>query len=386
MKRLKDLDAALHSIPELGLEEYKTCAFIRKTLDEDDIAYLPVINTGTLVYIEGESKDIICFRADIDALNIADTSNHISRSKHSNFSHACGHSGHTAALLETILSTYEKIRVGKILKKSLLFIFQPGEEGFAGARSLIKDENFVKFRDRISSFFATHLNPDIDEGSIATRSGYLSAQNINLKWDIEGKGCHGAYPHTGIDIIVATANLISSYQTISSRNIHPDEMFLLTIGKFLSGSKVGGVFIPGGARNIIPNNIEMEGTIRLYDPKNIDISKRRLEAINRGFEEAYEMKIDMIFKENYPPMYNDEKLYLEVNQTIEELGIPLYKAPRMTGSEDFSFYHDIAPTFMFFTGIKNEKLGHTHSLHNPKFGYDSSALINIVRVYEKLIG
>ncbi len=198
MSRLCEIDKVLHSIPEMGLKEYETAEFIRNKLSERGIPYDISVETGTLVYFPGKDPEITAFRADIDALPLADSSNHISPSLNPGFSHACGHSGHASALLETIFRLDERIKKGMNLKKSLLFIFQPGEEGVGGAKHVIKSKSFEKYKDRIKCFFATHLKPDISQGVVSIREGYLSAQNINLKWDIEGRGCHGAYPHTGI--------------------------------------------------------------------------------------------------------------------------------------------------------------------------------------------
>lgn len=385
MNRLCEIDKVLHSMPEIGLKEYKTAEFIRNKLSERNIPYDISAETGTLVYFQGEDPEVTAFRADIDALPLADDSNHISPSLNSGFSHACGHSGHTSALLETILRVDENIKKGIKLKKSLLFIFQPGEEGVGGAKYIIKSESFKKYKDRIKCFFATHVKPDLSQGVVSIRKGYLSAQNINLNWDIEGQGCHGAYPHMGIDIVVVISDLIGAYQTIRSRNIDPDDMYILTIGKFLTGSKVDGEFKPGGARNIIPNNIELEGTIRMFDPKYIEISKKRMESINRGYEEAYGIKINMKFQPNYPPMVNDSRLYKEITEVLKNLDVKYEDSKKMTGSEDFSFYRNIAPTFMFFTGIRDEEKGHTSPLHSPSFGYDFQALETIIKVYMGII-
>lgn len=385
MSRLCEIDKVLHSIPEIGLKEYKTAEFIRNSLSERGIPYDISTETGTLVYFQGDDPKITAFRADIDALPLADSSNHISPSLNGGLSHACGHSGHASALLETIFRLDERIKKGMKLKKSLLFIFQPGEEGVGGAKYVIKSESFKKYKDRIKCFFATHVKPDIYQGVVSIREGYLSAQNINLKWDIEGQGCHGAYPHTGIDIVVVVSELIGAYQTIRSRNIDPDDMYILTIGKFLTGSKVDGKFEPGGARNIIPNNIELEGTIRVFDPKYIEISQKRMESINRGYEEAYGIKINMDFQPNYPPMVNDHKLYRDISGVLRNLDIKYETSKKMTGSEDFSFYRNIAPTFMFFTGIRDEEKGHTAPLHSPSFGYDFQALETIIKIYMGII-
>ncbi|MDP0492759.1 MAG: M20 family metallopeptidase [Fusobacterium sp. JB021] len=385
IERLRELDNYLHSIPELGLQEYETANFIRKTLENKKILYEKIANTGTLVYFEGEEKSIIAFRADIDALPLGDNSNHGSPSKKEGYSHACGHSGHTSALLETILEVKELINSGIKLKKSLLFIFQPGEEGFAGAKVVISDKNFKKYSNDIVGFYATHLRPELKEGVIGVNTGFMTAQNINIKWDIEGKGGHGAYPHKGIDIVVITSELIGAYQTIRSRNIHPGDMYLFTIGKFFTGSKINGKFKPGGARNIIPNNIQLEGTIRMYDKKYIEVSRERIEKINKGFEEAYDIKINMYFEPKYPPMLNDEKLSKNIKKAAQNLKIQVIEENKSTGSEDFSFFGDIAPIFMFATGIRNEKKGHIFGLHNPKFGYDVNALQSIVKIYLKVI-
>lgn len=384
-QRLIGLDRVLHSIPEIGLEEYKTSQFIKETLEKYGIKYETAYKTGVLVHFEGEDDSIVAFRADIDGLPLADNSCHISPSTNKGFAHACGHSAHTSILLETVIRTSEKIKSGVKLKKSLLFIFQPGEEGFAGAGYVIADDNFKKYQDNIECFFATHVMPDVEDDSISLRSGPLSAQNINIKWSIEGKGCHGAQPHNGIDLVVIVSELIGSYQTIRSRNIDPDDMFILTVGKFLTGSMVDDSFVPGGARSIIPNNIELEGTARMFDEKYIDISRERIEAINKGYEQAYGITIDMEFNPNYPPMYNDENLLEDVIKAAETEGVKVEESKKLGGSEDFSFFKEIAPTFMLFTGVGNNEKGHNVDLHNPAFTYDANSLNKTVRIFQRLV-
>ncbi len=172
---------------------------------------------------------------------------------------------------------------GVKLKKSLLFVFQAAEEGGGGAKYVVADE-FYKSK-KIEAFYAMHVWPALNPGEFGTKIGIFTKQNINLDITITGKGCHASAPQNGIDSILIGSKLIEAYQSISSRNMNPNDFFVLTIGAFHSGT----------VRNIIPETANMLGTIRINDINLIPKIQERMESINKGFEIAFGVKIDMKF-------------------------------------------------------------------------------------------
>lgn len=368
IERLNTHRNYLHSIPEIALQEHKTAEYIRSVLKKLNI-YYEEIGTSTVGIIEGETDSFIAFRADIDGLPLKEESKNKHQSIHEGMMHACGHDGHTAILLSFI---EEIIQDKKKLKKSLMFIFQAGEEGSGGARYIV-DSNFYKNK-KIESIFALHVYPEINEGSFAFKNGFLSLQNINLEINLKGKGCHGAQPHKGVDSILIGAKLVEAYQSIKSRNIPSHEHFLLTIGAFKAGT----------VRNIIPEYVDMLGTIRLENIELIPFIKERMEKINRGFEEAFDVEINMHFQPFYPPVINDENLY---NLSLKSMDkYKYYTELSLSGSEDFSFYlQNGTPGFLALLGVKNDKENHTYSLHNNKFDFRNEALIPGVEYFLNIL-
>lgn len=361
----------LHTIPELALKEFKTAEYIRKVLDEENIEYHNV-GTSTIAFIPGESESCIAFRADIDALPLEEESNNPFKSKIPGMMHACGHDGHTSILLAFIQEIKKLIFHGTTLNKSLLFIFQAGEEGAGGARFIIADD-FYRSK-QIEAIYALHVYPEINVGEFALKAGYVSLQNINLDITLIGKGCHGAQPHKGTDSILIGAKLIESYQLIKSRNIPSYEHFLLTIGSFHAGT----------VRNIIPGKVNMLGTIRLENTSLIPFIQEKLEHINKGFEIAFDVKIDMIFQPFYPPVINDSLLFKKALSILE--GKKVFTDISLSGSEDFSFYlQNGTPGLFVLIGTRDEEKGHVCALHNNRFDFDNEALIHGVEFFKNLL-
>ncbi|MGL4671566.1 M20 metallopeptidase family protein [Cetobacterium sp.] len=357
----------LHTIPELALQEFKTSQYIRDVLDKEGVEY-HTVDTSTIAFIRGNSDSCIAFRADIDALPLKEESNNPFKSKIDGMMHACGHDGHTAMLLAFIQEVKKMISNNIELKKSLLFIFEAGEEGAGGARFIIND-NFYKSKN-IEAIFALHVYPDINVGEFAIKSGCVSLQNINLDISLNGKGCHGAQPHKGIDSILIGAKLVEAYQSLKSRNIPSYEHFLLTIGAFHAGT----------VRNIIPESVNMLGTIRLENTALIPLIKNKIENINSGFEIAFDVNIDMKFEPFYPPVINDYNLFEKSLKALSKKVV--YKDISLSGSEDFSFYlQNGTPGLFGLIGIKDAEHGYTSSLHNNNFDFNNESLVHGVQFY-----
>ena len=360
----------LHQMPEIALEEYQTSKFIREFLKNLDIEYKE-IEMSTLAIFRGGEDNWIGFRADIDGLPLQEIGEKDYKSKIDGMMHACGHDGHTTNLLYFAKWIKEQLNSGKKLKKSVMLIFQSGEEGKGGAR-FVANSDFFKSKN-FEGIFALHLNPSIEEGKIATINGYATFQNINFDIEILGKGTHGAEPQKGIDSILIGAKLVEAYQSIISRNLDPLEPAVLTIGSFKAGE----------VRNIIPEKVNILGTIRFFNTDLIEFFRERVEAINKGFEVAFGIKINMIFNPFYPPVINDSKLYEKLKKVVPKENF--IDNTRLTGSEDFSFYLQKNKGLMFLLGTRNEEKGFTYPLHNPRFDFNPEVLEKGFEVFKNLL-
>lgn len=372
LENLKNHRNYLHSIPEIAFSEFETSKYIREVLNQEKINYFE-IGTSTVAFIKGENSEAIGFRADIDALPMQEESNNPHKSKFPGMMHACGHDGHASILLSFIQEIRKLITSGTQLKKSLVFIFQAGEEGGGGARFIEENQKYKSLN--VKEIFAIHLIPQLLVGEIGIRAGYLTLQNINLDITITGKGCHGAQPNAGIDSILVACKLIEAYQSIISRNISPDETAILTIGSFKAGT----------VRNIIPEKVDLLGTIRLENIDLIPLFKERIEKINKGFEISYDVKIDMIFQPFYPPVINDARSCEKATTAANNLKLKVNNNLKLTGSEDFSFLLKDTKGALLLLGIRDEEKGFINSLHNPKFDFDSDSLAHGVNLFKEIL-
>lgn len=369
---LRKFRRELHQIPEPAFEEKNTAKYIRQKLSEHNIPYEEIkteyYDTGTLVYFKGE-KGCIAFRSDIDGLPIVEENKCEFISKNKNC-HACGHDGHAATLLTFAIWLKNLQESGKKFKKSIVLIFQPGEEGKGGARYLSKHPSYLN--KHIEAIFGMHLSPLFPQGTIASKPGPVMAQTINLDIKVTGHGTHGAQPQNGIDTILATSRLIDAYQSVVSRNISPFENVVVTIG-----SIHGGV-----TRNIIPETVSLLGTVRLFNKDIIPKIEKRMSDINRGFEISYGVKIDFGFTPVYSPVVNDPVLFEKFKLAVDPDKL-IICTPQMI-AEDFSFYLQDTPGVFFFLGVRNEEKGFTQPLHNPKFNFDEDALLLGLQTFENI--
>jgi amidohydrolase len=356
----------LHKMPELGLCEFKTSEYISKQLKQIGYEVKQVAKTGVIAYKEGIEKDSIAFRSDIDGLSITEDTNLSFKSENEGYMHACGHDGHMAILLGFAEYIYNL----KQLNKGILFIFQPAEEGPGGAELIIK-ENVLK-EYNVINIFGLHIYPEVEEGKIGVKSGVMTAQVGEFDIFIKAKSGHGAIPHKAKDGLIVAAQLISSYQSIVSRNINPIEGAVLSIGTIKGGER----------RNIIAENVTLEGTIRAFNQEVYEKIKERMFTIGKGLMEMFEVKIDIVFRDMYPCIINDNDLYSKVKES--SLKDDLLELEPMMISEDFSYYQLEVPGIFFMLGSRNEKLGYTNALHNSRFNFDTEVLMNGIKMYDTI--
>ncbi len=351
----------LHQIPELDFELEKTREYLLNALRS--MGYDPELQwgrTAVIARLEGKSSKCLAFRADMDALSVNEMTGADYASKHPGNMHACGHDGHMSALLGLAWAL-------KHLPQpdfSILLIFQPAEEGPGGAELLVK-EGLLK-QHHVAAIFGTHLFPGLKQGEVGLKSGPFMAQNGEVDIIITGRSAHGAQPQHGIDSIVAAADLILRLQTISARAVSPMDPMVLTFGR-----------IEGGERcNIIAGRVQMNGTIRTFKDSVFKAVQRCIRDHAAGTEAAYGCKVDVIFRDMYPAVTNDERLTaLAAHHAPPEKRV--WMEPQML-AEDFAYYQKEVPGLFYFMGTGNERAGFTAPLHNACFNFDESVLREIV--------
>ncbi|MGL4210273.1 MAG: M20 metallopeptidase family protein [Cetobacterium somerae] len=357
----------LHQIPEVGFKEFKTQKYIINTLKSMGYSPNTICETGVYIYIPGIKKECIAFRADIDALAIQEENNCTFSSKHSGFMHACGHDGHTAALLafaKYLTTTAEQ-------NYSILLIFQPAEEGPGGAKFICETGILEKFH--VKEIYSFHLFPDLEEGTISTKAGPFFAQATEFDCKVVGKGGHGGMPQKTNDPLIPFTKIIDSYQSIISRNLSPFNAGVITVGKISGGT----------ARNIISNSIDFYGTIRAYSQEDTELIIKRMKEIHNGIEIAFDIKVIDEFRVLYPPVINDNILYnnfLKISQDFNFI-----QGETLALAEDFSFYQEKVPGIFFLLGTRNKEQNFISPLHSSSFNFDEKVLLEGVKLFAKLL-
>ncbi|WP_294580463.1 M20 family metallopeptidase [uncultured Thomasclavelia sp.] len=355
----------LHQIPEIGLQEYQTSAYLRQELEAMGYQPISVLETGLLVYLDLKKEKTVAFRTDMDALNITEKTGCDFASHHEGYMHACGHDGHMA----TMLGFAKKLSEGSLdFDYNILLIFQPAEESPGGA-NLICQQGILK-KYHVAAIFGLHLMPTIEAGKIACRPGPLMAQNGELDVKVIGKSAHAGLYHLGVDSIVIASMLICQYQTILTRVISPVESCVINIGEIQGGT----------VRNIVPDQTIFKGTVRTYSEAVFKKITDTMQSINHGFEEAYGCKIEFSCPPMYPPVLNDYDLYRQfvnlAGDNYEELKEPVMLA------EDFAFYQREVPGIFFYVGTKTDR--YSSGLHTETFNFDEELLLPAIDIYYQI--
>jgi len=364
-EKMKKYREELHKIPELGYKEVKTQKYLIEKLEE--MGYKPKIicETGLYIYIEGSGEETYAFRSDIDALSIKEETTCEYSSTHDGKMHACGHDGHMAILLGFL-----KYLKDKKLKKNILAIFQPAEEGPGGAKDIVESGILEKYN--VKSIFGLHIIPDLPEGLIGCKSGGLMAKAGQLKIEIKGKAGHGGIPNSGIDSIQVATKLLDGFNLITSKYIGTTEVAVIGIGKINAGT----------AANIIAETTILEGTLRTLSTPTFETVEKKIMDLSKGLEIAYGVKINVDLANGYPAVINDKELVEVLRNSLEKVeGVTYIEVDPAMAAEDFGFYQEKVKGVFFFLGSRNPKRGFTYSLHNSKFDFSSNVLINGIKVY-----
>ncbi|MGM9886918.1 MAG: N-acetyldiaminopimelate deacetylase [Lactococcus sp.] len=341
----------LHSIPEIGLQEFETQKYlleiIRAVSADKDYIELKTWRTGILVMIHGSKPTTtIGWRTDIDGLPVEEETG-LDFASHNGKMHACGHDIH----MTTALGLFEKMADQQPLQ-NLLFLFQPAEENEAGGK-LMYDEN--AFGDwKPDEFYGLHVRPDLKVGDIATNTHTLFAGTCEVKLTFKGKSGHAAFPHEANDALVAASYFITQVQTIVSRNTDPLGSAVVTFGEMHAGT----------TNNIIAETAFLHGTIRALTLDVLDFTKNRVLEIAKAVAQGFNMELDIaIIQGGYLPVENNPILAKELmdffskDDAVHLIDI----APAMTG-EDFGYLLSKIPGVMFWLGIDSPFALHSNQM------------------------
>ncbi len=365
----------IHQTPELSFKEFKTSKLIETELNKLDYEPKIIAKTGVTAVTGNTNGKIIGFRADMDALPLKESKTSINKdyiSKVDGQMHACGHDSHVAIMLgvANLLQNNEDFKKNNAAK----FIFQPAEEGGAGAATMIKEGALKTPVPDI--LLAGHVSPSLEAGHFGIVRGISHASADMFKIIVKGKGGHAARPELTIDPIVASANLIIQIQTIISRNINALKPAVITIGMVQGGTKC----------NIIPDSVELQGTIRSHDEESRLHIIKRIKELAKGLDKTFRTSTNFKMYDSYPMCYNNEELTEFIyEKAVKILGKKLvhWWAPSM-GGEDFAFYTSHLPCSMLRIGTRNEKKGITNPIHNSKFDIDEVAMYSAVHLFSEL--
>lgn len=369
VEELRQIRRDLHKIPELGLKEYKTSAYIREKLEGFGITELETwLETGVVAVIRGKGKkEAVAFRADMDALPVTEQTGCDFTSEHVGCMHACGHDGHVTVLLG--FAKYLQEHKDE-LENDVVLIFQPAEEGPGGAQLLVDAGLFEKHPVRC--IIGCHIFPQVPQGKVACRKGAMMARNGEVDVHIYGESAHGAQPQLGHDAVLAAGAVITGLHTILSRNVSPLDSGVLTFGAIYGGE----------ACNIIAKEVKLEGTMRAFSDEAYETMTKRVQEAAAGIAAGYGCKGEAVFRHMYRVVDNDPKL---VELLQEVAGDNYEETPPYMLAEDFSLYLQKVPGMFFFLGSGNAEKGYTHSLHSAQFQFDEEILALGVETYAKLL-
>jgi len=351
-----------HKHPELSFQEKRTSKIVAKKLKSYGLQVIKNVGkTGVIGILKGAKQGkTIAMRADMDALPIQETSDITYKSINDGVMHACGHDAHTAMLLGAAEVLSKK---NQQIKGEIHFIFQPAEEGYGGAKFMIEDGAI----DNVDEIYGMHVWNYQKSGTIGIQSGPVMAAADMFTIEIRGIGGHGAAPQGTVDCVVVGAHLIQALQTIVSRNTNPLENTVITVGQINGGYNF----------NIIADKVTLKGTTRAYTEKNRNMIKKRMKEIISGTEKMFRAKINLKYKDGYPPVVNNLKTTEKIKKISKNIvGNNVIKPYLSMGGEDFSYFANKIPGCFFFLGTapKEQPLMSVPQ-HCSHFNIDENAML-----------
>ncbi len=354
----------LHEHPELSFEEHKTSAYIQEQLKKLNIPFKAgFVTTGIIGYLKGKNpgKRTIALRADMDALPIQESNQLEFSSRNEGIMHACGHDAHTAALLGAAMVLNE---LKDEWEGTILLIFQPAEEVFPGGAKLMMEEGCFEGHEP-ELILGQHVLPNMKTGHAGFKSGMYMASGDEVYITVKGKGGHAAMPHALTDNVLIASHIIVALQQVVSRIVPAQIPTVLSFGKVIAN----------GATNIIPEVVEIAGTLRTMDEEWRAIIKAKIGEIANGIASSMGAECEIDIKDGYPVVQNNEAITEQaITYSKEFIGAEATEIMdiRMT-AEDFGYYSQKYPCSFYRFGVAQNE-GETGSLHTPQFNLNEDSL------------
>lgn len=369
-----DLRRELHRFPELGLHLPQTTRRTREALAGLDVEIVEGKTTSSLVVtLRGAQQGpTILLRGDMDALPMPEDTDVEFKSQHEDRMHACGHDSHTAMLVGAVHLLH---RHRERLNGNVKFLFQTGEEGYAGARFVL-EEGMLDAAPAPSAAFAIHISPNIPTGVIASRPGPLMAATDTIHIEITGKGGHASQPHFTLDPIPVACEIVTALQSLVTRRVEAFDPVVLSITKIDAGT----------TGNVIPESARLLGTLRSFSEKSRATAREGIERIATGIARAHGVEANVTLTPGYPVTINDAKFVAFAQSVAQDLfgqrGFLKMPAPIM-GAEDFSYILQRLPGCMVFLGVAPEGVSHqhAHACHSNRMMMDEAAMANGIAMH-----
>ncbi|NSC34120.1 amidohydrolase [Roseburia intestinalis] len=355
----------LHMHPELSYEEYETTERIKRELAAAGIEILQIpLKTGVTAIVRGAKPGkTYGLRCDIDALPIAEETDLTYKSKTPGKMHACGHDFHTAAVFGAALLLQER---KEELQGNVKILFQPAEESSHGAETVLETGVFSD----VTAIFGLHTAAYLPVGTLGIRAGSVMAAVDRFELNITGTGCHGGHPDEGVDTILVAASVIQAFQSIVGRNLNPFHTGVVSV------TRING----GNTWNVIPDKVELEGTVRSMEKDDRIFIEKRMREIAEHTAAAYGANAELLWYPGPPATVNEKAWSAFAQKVAEESGFEVVPQRNSTGGEDFAFYLEKIPGCFINVGT-----GVGYPNHHPKFYADEAALTPAAEYLEKLL-
>ncbi|MBN1292450.1 MAG: amidohydrolase [Candidatus Latescibacteria bacterium] len=353
----------IHQHPEIRFQEERTAGVVESFLDKIGVRHSRCAGTGVVAVIGSGSSHIVGIRSELDALPMPDLSGLPYASVNENACHACGHDGHIVILLG---AAWVLKKLDKDIKGTVKLIWQPAEEGGAGANKMI--EGGVLDSPTPEAIFGMHGWPHLPLGKAAYRFGPSMASTDDFEIVAKGKGTHGAMPHGGIDPIAISSRIVEGIQMIRSRMINPVKPLVITVGTIHGGTAV----------NVIPDKVVMSGTIRCIDHETRALIPNLMERMIIDTAKASGGEAEFKITAGYPPVIDEKRSTVFAQETMTEIlgpeNVVEIEDPVM-GGEDFAFYLEKIPGTFLRLGV-----GDRPSLHNSSYDFNDKSIPYGVRI------
>lgn len=360
----------LHAHPELGFEEVRTAGVVESQLRALGIeTHAGIGRTGVVGVLHGRpaavhaalSNRTIGLRADMDALPIVENNAFAHRSSHPHRMHACGHDGHTTMLL----GAARHLAQTRNFDGTVHLIFQPGEEGYAGAREMIDDGLFTRFP--CDAVYAMHNWPSLPAGTIGINDGPMMAAADRFEIVITGRGGHGAHAYQTIDPVIVAGHVITAVQSIVSRNVSPIDSAVITIAAMQAGDL--------DAFSVIPGTVRLTGTVRSFKASVQDLLEERLGTLVASIAAAFGATATCDYRRMYPATINslaEARFAADVAESVVGAANVVRDLPPSMGAEDFSFMLKERPGAYLRLGQGGAEAG--RFLHNTRYDFNDDVL------------